>query len=75
MSVSVLQAGPHVSNDEEEKEEDEESGNVDDDEDMFKVLSDMLGSESLRIQEWKSAKFGYLPMMVVVTLGALRLEA
>ncbi len=45
MSVSVLQAGPHVSSDEEEKEEDEESGNVDDDEDMFKVLSDMLGSE------------------------------
>jgi hypothetical protein len=38
---------------------------------MFKVISDMLWSESLRIQEGKSTKFGYLPMIVVVTLGSL----
>ena len=36
--------------------------------DMFKVLSDMLWSETLRIQQGKSAKFGYLPMMAVATL-------
>ncbi len=42
---------------------------------MFKVLSDMLRSESLRIQECKSAKFGYLPMMTVVTLGILNAES
>jgi hypothetical protein len=39
--------------------------------DMFKVISDMLWSEDLRIQEGKSAKFGYLPMMTVTTLGVL----
>jgi hypothetical protein len=33
--------------------------------DMFKVYSDMMTSETLRIQQRKSAKFGYLPMMVV----------
>ena len=42
---------------------------------MFKVLSDMLRSESLRIQQSKSAKFGYLPMMTVTTLGALNAES
>ncbi len=41
------------------------------DPDMFKVLSDMLRSESLLIQRGKSAKFGYLPMMTVTTLGSL----
>ncbi len=43
--------------------------------DMFKSHSDMLRSETLRIQERKSVKFGYLPMMVVVTLGALNDES
>jgi hypothetical protein len=43
--------------------------------DMFKVLSDMLRSESLLIQRVKSAKFGYLPMMSVATLGALNSES
>jgi hypothetical protein len=43
--------------------------------DMFKVISDMLWSEDLRIQEGKSAKFGYLPMMTVTTLGALNTES
>ena len=42
---------------------------------MFKVYSDILRSESLRIQYGKSAKFGYLPMMVVATLGALNTES
>ena len=40
--------------------------------DMFKVLSDMLWSDSLRIQEGKSAKFGYLSMMTVDTLGTVK---
>ena len=35
----------------------------------------MLRSEVLRIQQGKSAKFGYLPMMVVTTLGALNAES
>ena len=43
--------------------------------DMFKVLSDMLRSETLLIQRGKSAKFGYLPMMAVATLGALNAES
>ena len=43
--------------------------------DMFKVLSDMLRSESLLIQRGKSAKFGYLSMMAVATLGALNAES
>ena len=43
--------------------------------DMFKVLSDMLRSETLRIQKGKPAKFGYLPMMAVATLGALNAES
>jgi hypothetical protein len=38
------------------------------DADMFKVYSDMLRSDCLRIQQGKSAKFGYLPMMAVATL-------
>ena len=42
---------------------------------MFKVVSDMLWSESLRIQEGESAKFGYLPMMTVDTLGVLNSES
>ncbi len=42
---------------------------------MFKVFSDMLRSESLLIHRVKSAKFGYLPMMVVATLGALNVES
>jgi hypothetical protein len=43
--------------------------------DMFKVLSDMLRSEALLIQRGKSAKFGYLPMMTVATLGTLNAES
>jgi hypothetical protein len=42
---------------------------------MFKVYSDILRSESLRIQHGKSAKFGYLPMMTVDALGALNTES
>jgi hypothetical protein len=42
--------------------------------DMFKVISDMPRSETLRIQQGKSAKFGYLPMMTVATLGSLKAE-
>ncbi len=45
------------------------------DADRFKVYSDMLRSDSLRIQKRKSAKFGYLPMMAVATLGALNAES
>jgi hypothetical protein len=37
--------------------------------DMFKVLSDMLRSESVLIQRGKSAKFGYFPMMAVTILA------
>ena len=43
--------------------------------DMFKVLSDMMRSEALLIQRGTSAKFGYLPMMAVATLGALNAES
>ena len=43
--------------------------------DMFKVLSDMVWSESLLIHRGKVAKFGYLPMMAVTTLGALNAES
>jgi hypothetical protein len=42
---------------------------------MFKVYSDILRSESLRIHHVKSAKFGYLPMMAVATLGTLNAES
>ncbi len=42
---------------------------------MFKVSSDMLRSESLRLKKGLSAKFGYLPMMAVATLGALNAES
>jgi hypothetical protein len=42
---------------------------------MFKVYSDILRSESLRIQDGKSAKFGYLFMMAVATLGTLNDES
>ena len=42
---------------------------------MFKVYSDILRSKSLRIQHVKSAKFGYLPMMTVATLGVLNAES
>jgi hypothetical protein len=43
--------------------------------DMFKVFSDMMRSESLLIQRGKSAKFGYLPMMTVTSLGVLNAES
>jgi hypothetical protein len=43
--------------------------------DMFKVLSDILWSESLRIQQDKSEKFEYLSMMSVVTLDSLNTES
>ena len=42
--------------------------------DMFKVYPDIMRSETLRIQERKTSKFGYLPMMVVTTLGSLNSE-
>ena len=42
---------------------------------MFKVYSDMLRSETLRIQQRKPEKFGYLPMMTVTTLGTLNDES
>jgi hypothetical protein len=42
---------------------------------MFKVYSDMLRSESLRMQKDKSGKFGYLSMMEVATLGSLTTES
>jgi hypothetical protein len=42
---------------------------------MFKVFSDMLRSDALRIHQCKSAKFGYLLMMTVATLGALNTES
>jgi hypothetical protein len=43
--------------------------------DLFKVLSDVLRTEVLLIHRGKSAKFGYLPMMAVATLGALNAES
>ena len=42
---------------------------------MFTTYSDMLRSESLRLKKDLSAKFGYLPMMSVATLGALNAES
>ena len=45
------------------------------DTDMFKVYSDTLRSETLRIQQRKPAKFGYLPMMTMVVLGDLNDES
>jgi hypothetical protein len=45
------------------------------DTDMFKMYSDMMMSDSLRIQQFKSAKIGYSPMMVVVTLDAMITES
>jgi len=38
-------------------------------------FSDMLWSDSLRMQKGKSAKFGYFPMMTVATLGVLNAES
>jgi hypothetical protein len=43
--------------------------------DMFTLFSDVRRSEALRIQQDKPAKFGYLPMMAVTTLGALNAES
>ena len=45
------------------------------DTDMFKVYSDIMRSETLRIQERKVPKFGYLPMMTVTALGVLNVES
>jgi hypothetical protein len=42
---------------------------------MFQAYSDMLRSKSLRLKKGLSAKFGYLPMMTVATLGALNTES
>ncbi len=39
------------------------------------MFSDMLRSESLRLKKGLSAKFGYLPMMAVATLGTLNAES
>ena len=38
-------------------------------------VSVSVSSETLRIQQDKSAKFGYLSMMVVTTLGSLNTES
>ena len=35
---------------------------------MFKIYADMLKSDKQRVKTGQSAKFGYLPMMVVATL-------
>ena len=43
--------------------------------DMFKVYSDIMRSETLRIQERKAPKFGYLTMMTVTVLGVLNVES
>jgi hypothetical protein len=66
VDVSMMPAGSPICSDEDDKDEHEDSGHVDD---------DILRSESLRIQHGKSAKFGYLPMMTVATLGALNAES
>ena len=42
---------------------------------MFTMLSDVCRSETFRIQQGKPAKFGYLPMMAVATLGDLNTES
>ena len=42
---------------------------------MFQLYSDMMRSETLLIQQRKPTKFGYLPMMVVTTLGDLNTES
>jgi hypothetical protein len=39
------------------------------------LLSDVRRTETLRIQQGKPAKFGYLSMMAVSTLGALNDES
>ncbi len=41
---------------------------------MFKVYADMLKSDK-RVKGGQAAKFGYLPMMSVATLGALNAES
>jgi hypothetical protein len=57
----------------------EDSGYVDDDDEDDEINQHVQGvlgyfpSESLRIQQGKSAKFGYLPM-TVATLGVLTLS-
>ncbi len=43
--------------------------------DMFTLLSDVCRSETLRIQQGNPAKFGYLTMMTVATLGSLNAES
>jgi hypothetical protein len=59
----------------------EDSGYVDDDDEDDEINQHVQGvlgyspSESLRIQHGKSAKFGYLSMMTVATLGALNAES
>jgi hypothetical protein len=45
------------------------------DADIFKVYSDMLWSDSLRIQKHKSGNFGYLTMTTVTTVGSLNVES
>jgi hypothetical protein len=45
------------------------------DTDMFKVYSNMLRSETLRIHQRKSTKFGYLPMMTLDVLVVLNAES
>jgi hypothetical protein len=58
-----------------------DSGYVDDDDEDDEINQHVQGvlgyspSESLRIQHGKSAKFGYLSMMTVATLGALNAES
>ena len=42
---------------------------------MFKIYADMLKSDKQRVKTGQSAKFGYLPMMVVTTLGVMNAES
>ncbi len=42
---------------------------------MFKVYVDMLKSDKQRVKTGQPAKFGYLPMMVVATLGVVNAES
>ena len=42
---------------------------------MFKVYADMLKSDKQRVKGGQSAKFGFMPIMVVATLGALNADS
>ncbi len=42
---------------------------------MFNVYADMLKSDKQRVKGGQSAKFGFMPIMVVATLGALNADS